>query len=77
MRWQWSETTTEKWEEIWALAQETAALYDKIIHVESGPRRDYDGYYWLDKRNSKQISMIIANIHRDLGIENKVETTTL
>lgn len=73
MRWFWSETPTEKWEEIEALGRSCAQKYDEIHHVGGNTDRGYDGYAWLDRRNSTQIERLMSNLFRDLGVEDKVK----
>ena len=73
MRWYWTNTSTEKWEEVLSAAGETAQLYDEVYHVEDGPRREYDGYVWFDTRNASQISGLMKCLYNDLQVTDKLK----
>ena len=72
MRWSWSNTPTEKWEEILSVASETAQLYDQIHHVEDGKLREYDGYVWFDERNSHQLNGLLKYLYGEMNCSEKV-----
>lgn len=73
MRWFWTNTPAEKWEEILSPATEAAQLYDQIYHVENGPSREYDGYIWFDKRNAAQISSLLRCLYTDLQVTHNLK----
>lgn len=77
MRWHWGTTPAEAWEEIIALGAECARGYGRIVHVAEGPTKGYDGYAWLDKRNSRQIDILLHQLYAQLGVADKVEIVTL
>ncbi|MBP6819655.1 MAG: hypothetical protein KBC46_10170 [Ferrovibrio sp.] len=77
MRWHWGTTPAEAWEDVIALGAACAQGYGRIIHVSDGPTKGYDGYAWLDKRNSRQIDILLHQLYAQLGVTAKVETITL
>ncbi len=77
MRWHWGTTPAESWEEVIALGADCAKSYARIVHVSDGPTKGYDGYAWLDKRNSRQIDIILHQLYAQLGVADKVEIVTL
>ena len=72
MRWFWTNTPTEKWDEITSAASDCAKLYDRVYHVEVGPRRAYDGYVWFDRLNAEQISTLMKGLYADFEIADKL-----
>lgn len=77
MRWHWSHTPAEAWNEILALGQACANGYGRIIHVSEGPWRAYDGYAWLDVRNGKQIDTLLLQLYAQLGVGERVEVVSI
>jgi len=77
MRWHWSSTTTESWEGVLAIAKDCAQRYAKIHHISSGPQRDYDGYSWLDARNSRQVAALFSYLYEELGVRDRVQSVDL
>lgn len=73
MRWLWSATPTEEWEEIVALAQRCIARYDVIHHLDSGPKKAYDGFVWFDRRNAEQQRLLMHMLYGSLGVAGKVQ----
>ncbi len=72
MRWFWSSTPTERWEEIMEVAAGAARRYELIYHVESDKVQMYDGYLWLDKRNSSQINSLLRHLYREFEVSDRV-----
>lgn len=72
MRWFWSSTPTELWADTMESAAVIAQRYDVIYHVESNTSRNYDGYVWLDQRNSVQINRLMKCLYGELNVSNKV-----
>jgi hypothetical protein len=72
MRWCWSSTPTERWEEIVEIAAGAARRYEHIYHVENNVVRPYDGYIWLDRRNSRQINNLLKYLYHDFDVVGKV-----
>src|SRR5450432_343159 len=70
MRWLWGETSTEEWESVLAEARTAVDLSDRIHHISDGPQAAYDGYRWLDARNSKQIEGILRGLYAQFGCES-------
>jgi len=54
MRWSWSDTTTEVWDEVITLAKKCTEFYESVYVCSNAPLAGYDGYTWLDKRNAEQ-----------------------
>lgn len=73
MRWLWSHTKAEEWEEIYALAREAAGLYGELHRLRVGPVRAYDGYAWLDERNAAQVDRLIDHLMQEWGLEQKTK----
>ena len=73
MRWFWTNTPSEKWEDILSTAAEAAQRYDEIYHVEDGPLLEYDGYVWFDKRNAAQISSLLRCLYTDLQVTDSLK----
>ena len=72
MRWLWSATPTEEWEEILALADRCVSKYDAIYHLETGEKRAYDGFVWFDRRNAEQQHRLMLMLYADRGLTAKV-----
>ncbi|MFV0388984.1 MAG: hypothetical protein ACK5NT_09520 [Pyrinomonadaceae bacterium] len=73
MRWAWSNISTEKWEEISAVAEEAINSYDKVYHLDEGKSLEYDGYVWFDKRNAKQINNLLKSLYTEMQISGKIK----
>ncbi len=73
MRWFWANTPTEKWEEMMNVAAEAVNRYDEIYHVETGKKREYDGYVWFDDRNSKQINGLLHYLYSEFNTSDKTK----
>lgn len=76
MRWFWGSTPSEAWEQVMHQAAQIVKRYDVIYHVESGQPRPYDGYAWLDKRNSTQQNSLLKLLYTELGVAAKVKAWT-
>lgn len=72
MRWLWSYTPSEEWEEVLAIAQQCVAAYDEIHHLETGAKKEYDGFVWFDQRNAEQQLRLMHMLYADLGLTAKV-----
>jgi|GEM_PF-1648673 len=72
MRWFWGKTTTDEWNRVTGISRECLTYYDQIYHLEGGKRRSYDGYFWLDAGNSRQINDIMKYLYKYFEIENKI-----
>lgn len=72
MRWFWSDTPTEEWEEILALGRTCVEGYDRLYHLPDGPRQTYDGYVWLDERNAEQVNGLMRYLYRRLDVTDRV-----
>lgn len=68
MRWAWAHTNTEKWSEILKLNHQIANQYDKVIWLQSGENKSYDGYTWLDKGHCEQINSLIPFCANQIGL---------
>ena len=75
MRWLWRSTPCEMWDEIIDDARKSIARYTQIHHLVNGPIRPYDGFYWLDGRNAKQIDQLINYLFAQLGVAHRVQYT--
>ncbi len=71
MRWFWSNTPTEKWEDILIAAKGITSKYDENFHLDEGKSLEYDGYVWFDKLNASQIDRLIKNLYLDFNINLK------
>jgi hypothetical protein len=72
MRWFWSSTPTEAWEEVLTLAADCAAGYDAVYHLSGGPCLPYNGFTWFDRRNASQQERLIRSLYLELGVREKV-----
>jgi hypothetical protein len=72
MRWHWAAVSTRAWDAALAKAEALVKRYDAILHLESGPKRGYDGYAWLDVPNAKQTEELMRFLYVRFGA--KVET---
>lgn len=72
MRWFWSATVTEDWERLLSMAAEAVRRYDAIYHLDTGELRTYDGYVWLDRSNSRQVSSLIRHLYAEFGVADEV-----
>jgi len=72
MRWLWSETPTEEWEAVLVEALPAVDRSERIHHVVTAPRGDYDGYRWLDMRNAKQMEVLMRGLYRQFDCESRV-----
>jgi hypothetical protein len=72
MRWSWSCTTTELWEQIERQARQCAELYDQVYHLSDGPLKEYDGYVWFDRRNARQQNELIELLYNAFDMAGKV-----
>lgn len=72
MRWFWSSTPTERWEEIIEVAASAVRRYELIYHVENNKVQKYDGYLWLDERNSSQINSLLRCLYGDFEVSDRV-----
>lgn len=73
MRWSWHNVPTETWEGIVADARAAASKYAAIHVLEEGAPRPYDGYAWLDRRNSAQLAGLLGFAHQELGVTKLVK----
>ena len=73
MRWSWSYTTTEFWEQIVLQARQCGELYDQVYHLSDGPLKEYDGYAWFDRRNARQQNELIELLYNTYGVAGKVQ----
>lgn len=74
MRWAWSNTSTEKWEEILSISGEIINYYTEIYHVDKGDLLEYDGYVWFDERNAAQINSLLKHLYKDFGVLEKIRS---
>jgi hypothetical protein len=72
MRWHWSATTSEAWENVLAEARAIAARYDAIEHRDDAPLRGYDGHHWLDRRHAEQVERCMRVLYDELGLVRRV-----
>lgn len=73
MRWDWSHTPTEMWEQVLAQARTVAQSYRLICHQSNGVRRGYDGFHWLDERNDRQTESLMRFLYGEFGVTDRVE----
>ena len=71
MRWLWSNTPTEEWDDVLSLARKIVANYDRVIVVASAPLKPYDGFVWRDQRNIEQTSALLSLLHGLLGAKTE------
>jgi hypothetical protein len=72
-RWMWSYTTTEKWDQVLQTTKKIADQYDAIYWIKTGPSLGYNGYDWLDQRNSAQINALIPFFVDQIGLIGKLK----
>lgn len=77
MRWLWSETTTQEWDEVLAEARPAVERSDVIHHVTRGPAAAYDGYRWLDAGHARQVERLMRGLYRELECESRVKEVGL
>jgi hypothetical protein len=68
MRWHWAAVSTRAWDAALAKAEALVRRYDAILHLESGPKRGYDGYYWLDVPNAQQTEALMRFLYGRFGV---------
>ncbi len=73
MRWHWAAVSTRAWDAAMAKATKIVKRYDHIVHLDTGKRRAYDGYSWLDQPNARQIEELMFFLYGRMGV--KVERT--
>jgi hypothetical protein len=67
MRWHWAALSTRAWDAAFAKAAALVKRYDKVELPSVGPKRGYDGYFWLDEPNARQIGELLPFVLRNLG----------
>lgn len=77
MRWLWSETPAQEWEEVLAEARQAVERSLVIHHVVAGPPAAYDGYRWLDPGHARQLERLTRCLYRELGCEARVKEVRL
>jgi len=68
MRWHWAAVSTRAWDAALAKAETLVKRYDTILHLESGPKRGYDGYNWLDVPNAQQTEELMRFLYGRFGV---------
>jgi hypothetical protein len=68
MRWHWAAVSTRAWDAALAKAEALVKRYDASLHLESGPKRGYDGYNWLDVPNAQQTEELMRFLYGRFGI---------
>ena len=68
MRWHWAAVSTRAWDAALAKAEALVKRYDASIHLESGPKRGYDGYNWLDVPNAQQTEELMRFLYGRFGV---------
>jgi len=63
MRWHWAAVSTRAWDAALAKAEALVKRYDAILHLQSGPKRGYDGYAWLDAPNAAQTEELMRFLY--------------
>lgn len=74
MRWFWQGMPAEAWDAVIAEARAAVQGYDAIVHLADGASRAYDGYWWLDPRNGRQIEPLLRHLYGELGVAEKVRS---
>ncbi|MFM7347011.1 MAG: hypothetical protein ACKO1J_16775 [Tagaea sp.] len=69
MRWHWAAVSTRAWDAAMARAASLAKRYDRVELLRDGPARGYDGYFWLDAPNSRQIAELLPFVLAKLGVK--------
>ena len=72
MRWTWSNTPSLAWDAVLKQTSDIAKHYDRIVHLETGKLRAYDGYVWRDIPNAEQIDRLMRGLYVDCGVSKKV-----
>jgi hypothetical protein len=67
MRWHWAAVSTRAWDAAMARAGSLAKRYDRVELLTNGPARGYDGYFWLDGPNARQIAELLPFVLAKLG----------
>lgn len=67
MRWHWAALSTRAWDAAFAKAAALAKRYDKVELLTDGPKRGYDGYFWLDEPNARQVAELLPFVLQKLG----------
>jgi hypothetical protein len=67
MRWHWAAVSTRAWDAAMAKATKIVKRYDRIVHLDTGPKRGYDGYAWLDQPNARQIEELMFFLYARMG----------
>lgn len=68
MRWHWAAVSTRAWDAALAKAEALVKRYDTSLHLESGPKRGYDGYNWLDVPNAQQTEELMRFLYGRFGV---------
>ncbi|MFN7192078.1 MAG: hypothetical protein ACK5U4_11650, partial [Rhodospirillales bacterium] len=68
MRWHWAAVSTRAWDAALAKAEALVKRYDASLHLESGPKRGYDGYNWLDVPNAQQTEELMRFLYGRFGV---------
>jgi hypothetical protein len=74
MRWFWSATPTEEWENVLTEMRGVVASYSEIYHITDGPQRGYDGYHWLDQRNAAEIERLMRHLYTEFDVQKLVKS---
>lgn len=74
MRWAWSTVPTERWEQVCKKGRACADLYGEIAVLRQGPVLSYDGYTWLDSRNSESILKLSLYLVEEFGQQKKLKS---
>jgi hypothetical protein len=67
MRWHWAAVSTRAWDAAMTKATKIVKRYDRIVHLDTGPKRGYDGYAWLDQPNARQIEELMFFLYARMG----------
>ncbi|MFN8759164.1 MAG: hypothetical protein ACK5XA_10220 [Tagaea sp.] len=67
MRWHWAAVSTRAWDAAMDKAAALAKRYDRVDLLREGPARGYDGYFWLDAPNARQIAELLPFVLARLG----------
>jgi hypothetical protein len=59
--------STRAWDAAFAKAAVLAKRYDKVELLTDGPKRGYDGYFWLDEPNARQVAELLPFVLQKLG----------
>ena len=69
MRWHWAAVSTRAWDAAMAKATKIVKRYDRVVHLDTGPKRTYDGYSWLDQPNARQIEELMFFLYGRMGVK--------